>query len=205
MKYIIFSSIHDDDQRRQFELLEDQFISYMDKHVKYEDMLISEKPMHKYTVKLEFKTGAPIIVTGHGNIEQIFVLMINKLMALLHARIGKPVDIDIIEIHGAKHNSNEHSENENVTAKSGKQTYFKVRQDTSGIKKFIELAKSIPKYKFILDLYISKNAPYFNMLYNRLLNLYCPIDLNDAIPDSVLFNNNRALNISENNKSQVAP
>lgn len=195
MKYIIFSSIHDDSQRQQFELFEEQFISYMDKHDKYEDMLITDKPIHKYTVELVFKTGDPIIVNGYGNIEQIFVLMINKLMALLHARIGRPIDIDIIEIHGDTFNSNTHSTN--LKIKSGNQKHFKVRQDTRSIKKFIELSNSIPKYKFILDLYISKNAPYFNMLYNRLLNLYCPIDLNNAIPDSVLFNSRRETNVTE--------
>lgn len=103
IKYIIFSSIRDDAQRGQFELLEEQLTKYMDdKYVKYEDMLISDTPLNTYKLTLEFKSGNPIHVTGHGNIEQVYVLMVNKLMALLHARIGIPVDIDIVEIKGGQ-------------------------------------------------------------------------------------------------------
>ena len=201
MKYIIFSSIRDDAQRQQFELLEEQLMKYMeDKHVKYEDMLISDSPINTYKLTLEFKSGEPIHVTGHGNIEQVFVLMVNKLMALLLTRIDKPVDIDIVEIQGAKDSNERENINKEEPRNAKQSAIFKVRHDTRGIKRFIELAKKEPKYRFILDLYISKNAPYYNMLYNRLLNMYCPIELNNAIHDTVLFNN-RETNVSNNSTS----
>lgn len=105
----------------------------------------------------------------------------------------------MLKLRGVKDN-NEVGNRKTESNKGVSPTIFKVRHDTRGIKRFIDLAKKDPKYKFVLDLYINKNAPYYNMLYNRLLNMYCPINLDDAIHDTVLFNN-RESNASDNSAS----